>query len=113
VVESDEPEVALLRRRHRAELQAAVEQAIASLTPKERTLMRLYAADGQTVDELSVAYQVNRGTILRWLARVRRRILAETQRQLGERLRLSPSELNSLMRALRSDLHLSLNRLLR
>jgi RNA polymerase sigma-70 factor (ECF subfamily) len=113
VAQSDEPEVALLRRRHRADFQAAVEQAIAGLTPKERTLMRLYAADGKTIDELGVAYRVDRSTISRWLANARRRVLAETHRLLGQRLRLSPSELTSLMRAVRSDLHLSLNRLLR
>jgi RNA polymerase sigma-70 factor (ECF subfamily) len=109
---SDEPEVAIVRRRHGAEFQAAVEQAVASLTAQERTLMRLYVSDGKTVDELALAYQVNRGTVSRRLAAARRRILAETYRLLGERLRLSPSELNSLMRAVRSELHLSLSRLL-
>ncbi len=113
VAQSDEPEVAILRRRHQSEFQAAVEQAVAALTPGERTLMRLYSVDGKTVDELAVAYQVNRGTISRRLAGVRRRILGETFRLLGERLRLSPSELTSVMRAVRSQLHLSLSRLLR
>ena len=56
--------------------------------------------------------QVHPTTVSRWLAVAREHVLAETRRRLRERLGISASEIESLMRILPSQLGLSLERLL-
>jgi len=53
-------------------------------------------------------YGVSARTVEQWLTSAHRRILAETRRALADRLRLAPSELDSIMGLAQSELDLTL-----
>ena len=64
------------------------------------------------IDKLGVMFQIHRATAARWLHSARESVFTETRRLLQQRLRLSPAEFDSLVRVLRSQLDLSVTRLL-
>jgi RNA polymerase sigma-70 factor (ECF subfamily) len=106
------PELALLRARYRDDFRQAFTAAIATLSARERTLLRLTALDGLTLAQVAPLYGKDLSTISRWLAKARELLLNQTRAGLSERLGLSTGELDSVMRAADSELHLSLARLL-
>jgi RNA polymerase sigma-70 factor (ECF subfamily) len=111
-----DPDVALMRERYRDEVSAAVRAAFEALeNARDRNLLRLYYFERVGVVELGQMYRVHASTVSRWLAALREHIVADTQFRLAERLGLAGhyDDLASVIRALRSDLDLTLSRLLR
>ncbi|HEU0035968.1 MAG TPA: sigma-70 family RNA polymerase sigma factor [Kofleriaceae bacterium] len=108
---SDDPELVYLRGEVRDDLPAALETAIKSLAPRERTVLRYSLLDGLSLDEIGAIYQVNKSTVSRWLAAVREKLWRETRAALVERLGDS-QDVTSLVRGLQHGLALSLERLL-
>lgn len=108
------PDVELdyLRRNHRADFQAALSEALQALPARERTVLRLHAVEGLSLERIGTMYQTHKSTVSRWVARAREAALEGTRQRLVERLRLSSGELHSLMRALQGELDLSLPSLL-
>jgi len=86
----------------------AFEAALATLTPRERNLLRQQYVYGATVDELAALYGVHRATAARWVARIRELVLRRTRRQVGEVLRLAGDELDSVMGRIANHLDYSL-----
>jgi RNA polymerase sigma-70 factor (ECF subfamily) len=74
--------------------------------------LKLYFVQGLTVEEIGRMEGTHKSTVSRWLARTRAAVLAEVRRKLGAQLKLSPAELDSLIGAMRSQLHVSLHRAL-
>jgi len=109
---STEPELAYLRARYQAAFEEALKQALTALTPQQRTLLRLYYVDGVGVEKLGTMNGVHGSTISRWIARARGTLLREVRRLVGATLAISNSEYESLLRIVRSGLHLSLARVL-
>lgn len=107
-----DPELALLRARYRESFRTAFAQAIATLTPRDRTILRMSAIDGLPLNVIGKMYGKDASTISRWLAASRDALLSHTRKSLGAELSLSPSSLDSLMRAADSELNLSISRLL-
>lgn len=107
-----DPELSLLKRRYAPQFRAALEAALAGLGPKERNLLRLYFAQGLTVEEIGRLEGTHKSTISRWLSRARAGLLAEVRARLGRSLSLGPAELDSLLAAVGSQLHISLGRVL-
>lgn len=107
------PELAVMQRRYGEPFRVALRDAIAGLAPDERSLLRLQYVDGLNIDRIAIVFGVSRATIGRRMIAVRERVLQETHRLLGERLRATPDELRSLVRLLRSQLAVSLSALLR
>ncbi|HEY5936886.1 MAG TPA: sigma-70 family RNA polymerase sigma factor [Kofleriaceae bacterium] len=111
-----DPDVALMRERYRDEVAGAVRAAFEALdNARDRNLLRLYYLERVGVVELGQMYQVHASTVSRWLAALREHIVADTQFRLAERLGISGhyDDLASVIRALRSDLDVTLSRLLR
>ena len=107
-----DPELALLRSRYRDAFRTAFSQAVETLTPRERTLMRLTALDGLTCAQVGQVYGKDASTVSRWLASSRAALLEKTRQLLSTTLQLTPSGLDSLMRLADSELDLSISRLL-
>jgi RNA polymerase sigma-70 factor, ECF subfamily len=108
-----DPEFSHLKERYRVEFKEAFQIAFAQLTSKQRNVLRLHVVDGLSIDQIGVILRVHRSTAARWIASTREVILAHAQRLLEERLRLRPGEFESLARLLRSQLDLSVTRLLK
>jgi RNA polymerase sigma-70 factor, ECF subfamily len=107
-----DPELGYLRATFAAESTSALAEAIAELPVRDRNLLRQYYIDGLTVDQLGKLYRVHRATAARWVTDVRDALVKDVQRRLMRRLRLDENELKSVMRAARSQLDLSIQRLL-
>jgi RNA polymerase sigma-70 factor (ECF subfamily) len=110
---SDAPELHLLKERFRQPFREAFVEALASLAPRTRNLLRQSALDGLSIDELGRLYRVHRATAARWIADARRELLAETRRRLVERVGLPEDECDSIMRLVHSQVDVTLRRLLR
>jgi RNA polymerase sigma-70 factor (ECF subfamily) len=106
-------ELEYLRRSHREDFHAALAGALAALPARERTVLRLHVVEGLALERIGAMYQTHKSTVSRWVAKAREDVLAGARQRLAERLRLSPGELHSLMRAVHSQLDLSLPSMLR
>jgi RNA polymerase sigma-70 factor (ECF subfamily) len=107
-----DPELVTARREHQAAFREALQDAIAALGPREKTLLRMSFIDEMTIDDIRLVYRVHRATVARWLVAVRRQVFEHVCQRLSIRLRSSPSEVASLVRLVRSEVDLSIRRLL-
>lgn len=105
-------ELDYLRDRYKDEFRAALREAIAALPSDRRDVLRLYFISGLSLEKIGAHFRVHQSTVTRWIAAARSAILLTTRRLIGERLHLSPTEFDSLAGLLRSELDLSLSRLL-
>ena len=108
----DAPETTYLRARYRGDFEDALRAALAKIPSRERLALCLNLRDGVSGNQLATVYGVSAATAKRLLARARELLLAETQRELRERLGLTSSEFESLARALYSEVDVSIVRLL-
>ncbi len=106
------PELELIRRKHKQHFATAFTAAMASLTPRERTLLKLHTLDGLPLDQIGPLYKKDKSTISRWMAKAQQQLHEVTRAQLVAALKLTPHELESVLRAAQSELSLSLSRLL-
>lgn len=107
-----DPEVAMLKARYKSTFDDALREAFATMSPRERVLFRMHFIDGLGIDRLGLVFNVHRATAARWLVTAREGLLERTTAIVGARLRLSQTELGSLLAAVRSDLEVSLRALL-
>lgn len=108
----DTPQLRYLKARHHREFKQAFEEAVQMLTPRERSLLRLHFVNHLSIDELGCLYHVHRATAARRLARARQRLADLTRDVLRERLSLSSGEFESVVRLIRSQLDVSITRVL-
>lgn len=102
-------DVRLLRKRYTGEYQAALREAWAALTVRERTVLRLCFVDGSTAEQVGVVFHVHRVTVTRWIRAARQRMMDLTLQIVGERLQLPRAELQSIARLIRSELELRIS----
>lgn len=107
-----DPELLLMKEEIRREVEAAFEQALERLDERERLLLRLYLVSGMTMEDIGKTFGVAHQTVSRWLVRARKRVLASVRGELARRLKISKSELRSVVRLVASQLNLSISRLL-
>lgn len=109
----DHVDVEHWKRASRDAFRAAFSESLATLSPRDRTLLAQYHLDGLTLQELGALYKVHTATAGRWIAAARQAVMDRTRARLAARMQLSAGELASLVQAIRSRLDLSLSRLLR
>ena len=105
-------ETAHLRQVYRAELRAAFAEATERLGTVEKNLLRYAFVDGLGVDELAAIYKVHRATAARRLEAARESLGTHLREVLTERLRVSETELGSIVRLVLSSVDLTLARYL-
>jgi RNA polymerase sigma-70 factor (ECF subfamily) len=97
---------------HREAFREALQEALAMLTAREKTILRLHFLDGMNIDALGTLFQVHRATVARWLVSIRTRVLADVRGRLSLDIGASTSEAQSLVRLLRSEVQVSIQRIL-
>ena len=102
-----DPELDLLRRTYGAQVREAFAAAFGQLSERERNVLRQYHIDGLTIDQLAGLYQVNRATTARWVAGARLAIVTKTRNLLVERHGIAATEVDSIIRLVRSQLAVS------
>jgi RNA polymerase sigma-70 factor (ECF subfamily) len=108
--DSHDPELDFIKAQYRHVFKEAFQSAVATLSSEHRNLLRLHFVEGATLHELASLFQVHRVTISRQIASAREEILEGTRRRLSESL--SSAELTNVLQLLRSQLDLSISRVL-
>jgi RNA polymerase sigma-70 factor (ECF subfamily) len=106
----DDPEVEYMKRTYQAEFKAAFADALGQLGAREQTLLRYHHVDGLNIDEIGAIYRIHRVTAFRWLEKAKDQLVKATLDRLRARLQLPSAELDSVLRMIRSQIHLSLIR---
>lgn len=109
----DDPELAVIWQTCAAEYKAALTAGFATLSRRERNLLRQRYIDELDIDALGRLYRVHPATAYRWLRQVEQRLAAATRAAVMDKLSLSESQVRSIERLIASRLQLSLARLLR
>jgi RNA polymerase sigma-70 factor (ECF subfamily) len=99
------------RKWSQAAFERAFVLALAQLTDREKSLLRLHYLDGMTLEQLATLYRTHRATAVRWLAAARQRLFDRTRAMLADELRLPFSDCDSIIRAARDQLELTFHRL--
>ena len=99
-----------------AELAAAVKrgfaQAVAGLEPRQRVFLRHVYVDQHTLDQIAATYSIHRATVARVLAAARAQLVGATRAAVVDELGGDSEELSTAIRALESNVELSLSRVL-
>lgn len=109
----DDPELLVVKERYQQGLQKALEDSLSGLGDKEKTLLRMHVVDGLGIDALALVYRVHRATVARWLIAIRRQVFEQVKRQLALDLRIATTSFHSLVEAVRGELRVSLDRVLK
>jgi RNA polymerase sigma-70 factor (ECF subfamily) len=102
-----------MQRRYGPTFRQALRDALVGLDAEDRNLLRLYYLEGLNIGSIAVVFHVSRATIGRRVLAVRQRLMEDMRRLLRGRLKATPTELESLMRVVRSDLAVSISVVLR
>lgn len=93
--------------------QAAFREAIASLTSRERNLLRYHFLSELSIDQIGAIYHVHRATAARWLVRAQDRLAAKTRELFAQRARISADSLPHIMELIQSQLSVNLGSVLK
>lgn len=107
-----DPELTALKHRFADNFKHAFEGAFTTLSVRERNVLAQFHLDGLTTDQLGALYRVHRVTVSRWLSHARTTLLSNTRATLMRRLNLTPSECDSVIRIVQSQLDLTLERII-
>lgn len=107
-----DPSLQLLRERYRDDVHGAIEHAFGELTQKERRLLRGALIERLGTDDLGALYGVHRTTAARWVDKARLRLVELTHAALRDRLGGEEATVRGLVALVRSQLDVSIERLL-
>jgi RNA polymerase sigma-70 factor (ECF subfamily) len=108
-----DPELGYLTAHYRREFRDAFEKTLATLSSKERNILRLYFLEGMNSGAVAQMYDVTGATVRLWIKQWREAILAETRRRLATRLHTDSSEVDRMMNLLNSRFDLTVSRMLK
>lgn len=108
-----DPELSYLQQHYGAQFRAAFNDAVASLAPRERNLLRHSVIDGLSIDQIAAIYHVHRATAARQLKQTRVTLIATTREHMRIALGIGETELDSIFRVLVSMADMTLREVLR
>ncbi|MEM9461483.1 MAG: sigma-70 family RNA polymerase sigma factor [Myxococcota bacterium] len=109
---ASDPELAYVRSTFQAELREALSEGFASLTARERNLLRQFLIHSMGIDEVARIYGIHRATAHRWRLRAQGKLLENTRGALRRRLGADSREVDNAMMAMQSGLHITVRRYL-
>lgn len=102
-----DPVLSAVKNDAAAVFRSAFLAALAELDRRERTALRLNVLDGLSIDEIAPMYSVSRATIARWIVAAKETVLAKTRKALMRDLKITASEVDSLIRLVQSRIELA------
>jgi RNA polymerase sigma-70 factor (ECF subfamily) len=109
----DPPELAYLKLVYGEQFREALVTAVQSLSARDRNVLRYRHVEGLDAGQIGALYDVHEASVRRWVAQARAHIVAATRQAMLDGFGLPASELDSVMRLLRSELDVSLISLFR
>lgn len=107
------PELALLTGELKVVFDVAFREASATLTSRERNLLRYHYLSGLSIDQIGTIYRVHRVTASRWVAQARERLAMQTRKFFLLRVPTRLQSLPQLMDLIRSQLGVNLANLIK
>jgi len=104
------PELGAVKAQYREAFAAAFREAILSLDPQQRNVLRLHYLHGLTVDDLAKLLGVHRSNAARRVAKIRSELLTATRRRLQASLRMGHRDFDDLMELIASRIDVSIER---
>lgn len=108
---SDDLELRYLYNKHRDAFRCALQSAFGQLQVRERTVLRLHLVNDVSLERIGGMYGANKSSVSRWVAQAKSFVLGRVRDDLGKSLQLDGRELASLIKAVRSQLSISLSQL--
>jgi len=108
----DQIELAAIKTEYREAVSVALRGAVGSLESTERHLLRQHLVEGLTIDQLAAVLHVHRATVARRITRARETLAERTRELVAARLGLGPEQFDEVYALVRSQLELSISRLL-
>jgi RNA polymerase sigma-70 factor (ECF subfamily) len=105
-----DPELLASKNDVREAFQSALEASLANLGARDQILLRMQVIDGLGLDALARVFRVHRATVARWLVAARTTVFDGVRERLGLRRRPTSSEFRSLVRLVKDDLQISVDR---
>ncbi len=102
------PETELMRQQYRTPLEKALGHGLQLLADEQRRLLRLHYVDGVSLQEIGDSLGVDRSTASRRVAAARTLLIEQIKLELNRRHQLTPASIDTIIRALRSHLDVSL-----
>ena len=97
----------------REPFQRAIKRALDALEGRQRMIYTLHLVEDLTIERIATMYGVNHSTVSRWMTAARAAVIATARKLLRDEMHVSPSEFDSLVRLLTSQLDLSVSGVLR
>jgi RNA polymerase sigma-70 factor (ECF subfamily) len=102
------PEMEYLKRRYGAELQEVFDDAMGRLSQRQRNLLRLHYLDGLSTPQIGALFRMHRTSVRRMLNDTHEALVVAVQAGLRERLSISATEMESILRLAHSRLGIDL-----
>lgn len=106
------PEQEHMKVLYRAEFKEAFREAVGTLSDRDRALLRQHYLEGQNIDAIGEAFAVHRATAARWINKAREALIDAVRRTIVQHCRLDPESYESVVQLVRSQLDVSIRRLL-
>jgi RNA polymerase sigma-70 factor (ECF subfamily) len=87
---------------------SAFRDALASLSTRDRNVLRLYLVEGVSAEAIGRMYRVHRATVARWLAETYESLLGETRKRMEKEHGIARNDFESFVGLMRSQLEVSL-----
>jgi RNA polymerase sigma-70 factor (ECF subfamily) len=95
-----DPALAFMQQQYGAQFRSAFREAVASLIPRERNLLRHAVLDALGIDQIAAIYHVHRATAARQVKQAREKLVAATPERMRVALKIGETELDSIFRVL-------------
>jgi RNA polymerase sigma-70 factor (ECF subfamily) len=112
VIAFDNQEFQHFRQLYQKEFKEAFNQALESLSARERLVLRYHLIDRLNIDQIGIIFQSHRSTVARWLSRIRDTLYKKTKKDLMHNLKISDQEFESIIQLIQSQLNASFERIL-
>ncbi len=108
----DDPEIAVLKDKYRAEFKDAFHQALGELGSAERNLLRYHYLTELNTRQIGKLLGLHQSNVVRKLATVRAALLDTTRSKLMDNVGLGATKFQSIMMLVQSQLDVSIDRML-
>jgi RNA polymerase sigma-70 factor (ECF subfamily) len=106
------PELVMLRERYGEAISASLRAAIEALEDRARAVLKYSIVFGWSIDKIGKLYGAHRATAARWLNAARELLGDNIRKEVAERCKIEPSEVDSIVRQVQSQIDVSLLRIL-
>ena len=101
------PELELLKQKYARKFRVAFRQSLASLSARDRLVLRHHLIDRLTAEQIARRFRVHRVTVARWMQSIRQALLERTTSHLRTMLQKDADELDVVFGLIESRIYTS------